>query len=127
MQAKFFSHIMNSRTLTVRLDNLLQGRAPFQLVIAFINTDSFNGSYSKYLFNFKHYFLSCLDVNVNGKSIPRERPFKPDLIKKQLFIAEYALMFGSKWVKNYGNYISRENFSDGYTIYVNIVSAISRH
>ena len=27
-------------------------------------------------------------------------------------------MFGSKWMRNDGNYISREDFANGYTIYM---------
>ena len=60
--------------------------------------------------------MNYLDVNVNGKSLPRERPMEPDFSNDK-FAEVYSLLFGSKWMMNDGNYISREDFPAGYTIY----------
>ena len=117
MKSEFICHSMNAGSTSLRLDNLFQGRVPTQMVIAFVDTDAFNGSPTKNPFNFKHHHLNYLDVNVNGRSLPRERPIEPDFTNKQ-FSDAFALMFGSYWMHDKGNYISREEFSDGYTIYV---------
>ena len=53
MKSEFFSHTMNAGTPSVRLDNLFQGRIPSQMIIVFVGTDAFTGSYSKNPFNFK--------------------------------------------------------------------------
>ena len=87
------------------------------MVILYVDTDAFNGSSSKNPFNFKHHFLNYLDVTVNGRSLPRERPIEPDF-KNNHFSDAYAMMFGSNWMQDKGTYISREEFANGYTLYV---------
>ena len=111
---------MPAGTPCVRLDNLFQGRVPSQMIIVFVATDDFTGNSAKNPFNFKHYSLNYLDVNVNGKSLPPERPMEPDFSNKK-FVDVYTMMFGSKWIMNDGNYINREGVPGGYAIYcVNI-------
>ena len=117
MKSEFLCHGINTGSTSLRLDNLFQGRVPTQMVIVCVDTDAFNGSSSKNPFNFKHHFLNYLDVNVNGRSLPRERPIKPDF-KNNHFSDAYAMMFGSNWNQDKGTYISRDEFADGYTLYV---------
>ena len=38
-----------------------------------MDNDSYNGSYKKNLFNFKHYNLTQIEISVNGEEVP----FKP--------------------------------------------------
>ena len=116
MTSEFFSHTMDAGTPSVRLDNLFQGRIPLQMIIVFVGTDAFTGSYTKNPFNFKNCALNYLDVNVNGKSLPQERAMEPDFSNEK-FAKVYSLRFGSKGMMNDGNYISREDFPAGYTIY----------
>ena len=107
---------MNVGTSLVRLDNLFQGRIPSQMIIVFVATDAFTGSYMKNPFNFKNYSLNYLDVSVNGKSLPRERPLEPDFANEQ-YTDVYSLMFGTKWMADEGTNISRQDYPNGYTIY----------
>lgn len=116
MKSELFCHTMNAGTPLVRLDNLFQGRVPSQMVVVFVATDAFTGNYTKNPFNFQHVALNYLDVNVNGKSLPRERPMEPDFSNKR-YVEAYSLMFGSKWLTNEGNSIEREDYPGGYTIY----------
>lgn len=117
MKSEFLCHSIPAGSTSFRLANLFQGRIPTQLVMAFVNTESFNGKSDLNPFNFQHFYLQYLDVSVNGRSLPRERPLQPDFIKKH-YSEVFTLMFGSKWMRNDGNYISREDFANGYTIYM---------
>ena len=115
--SEFLCHSINAGSTSLRLDNLFQGRIPTQLVITFVDTEAFNGNSKKNPFNFQHFYLNYLDVSVNGRSLPRERPLQPDFIN-QHYSEAFMLMFGSKWMKDEGNYISREDFPRGYAIYI---------
>ncbi len=117
MKSEFLCHSLNAGSTSLRLDNLFQGRVPTQMVITLVDTDAFNGSAVKNPFNFKHHFLNYLDVNVNGRSLPRERPIEPDFSKNQ-YVDAYALMFASYFTHDKGNYIQLEEFDGGYAIYV---------
>ena len=117
VKSEFLCHSIHAGSTSLRLANLFQGRIPTQLVVVFVDTESFNGHHKKNPFNFQHKFLNYLDVSVNGRSLPRERPLQPDYIK-QHYSDAFTLMFGSKWMKNDGNYISRDDFAKGYTIYI---------
>ena len=91
-KSEFICHSMNAGSTSLRLENIFQGRIPTQIVIAFVDTDAFNGSPTKNPFNFKHHHLNYLDVNVNGRFLPRERPIEPDFTNKQ-FSDAFALLF----------------------------------
>ena len=96
----------SEQSATMRLDNLFQGRVPSQMDHIKQNP-----------FNLQKYSLNYLNINVNGKTMPRERPLEPDFTNK-LFIAEYALMFGSKCgYKLWKLYFKRRLFR-WYTLYV---------
>ena len=86
------------------------------MITAFVGTDAFTGSYSKNPFNLKNCALNYLDVNLSEKSLPRERSMEPDFSNDK-FAEVYSILFGSKGMMNDGNYISREDFPAGYTIY----------
>ena len=81
MKSEFLCHSIPAGSTSFKLANLFQGRIPTQLVMAFVNTESFNGKGDLNPFNFQHFYLQYLDVSANGRSLPRERSLQPDFIK----------------------------------------------
>ena len=79
MTSEFFCHKVNTGTSFVCLDILFQGRVPYQMIIVFVSIDAFKGSYTRNPFNFQHCSLNYLDINVDGKSLPRECPIEKTL------------------------------------------------
>ena len=51
-------------------DNIFLGRIPKRIVLGFVDTEAFNGSYTSNPFNFKHHNLAQVGVYVDGEQIP---------------------------------------------------------
>jgi len=100
------------------IDNAFLGEIPKRLVICMIDNDSYNGHYKKNPFNFQHYDLSQIGIFVNGEETPA-KPLKLDFTTKQ-FISAYNTLFSGIGTLhlNSGNNISREEYSNGYSLFV---------
>lgn len=101
-------------------DNVFNGQIPDRLVIAMVDSDAYNGSYTKSPYNFKHNNLRYLGVFANGNQVPQ----KPLQLKYsetggQGFIMGYQSLFTGSGIMygDHGNQISREDYADGYTLY----------
>ena len=57
---------------TIELDSLFVGQIPNKIVLGMVRNDAFSGSYSKNPYNFQHFDLSFVDLNVEGKQIPNQ-------------------------------------------------------
>ena len=58
-------------------NNLFLGQLPKRLVIACVDSDALNGTIGKTPFDFKHYKINCVALNVDGRQIPA-KPLQPD-------------------------------------------------
>ena len=84
-----------------------------------MDSDAFNGAYTKNPFNFKNFTVSYVGISVNGQEIPF-RPLKLSYVEATpKFIEAYATLFLGTGKMNYdvGNDISREDYPNGYTLY----------
>lgn len=108
-------------TMTISKDSLFLGQLPNHLVIACIDADSFNGVYGKSPFNFKHRNLNMLSITLDGVQIPSTQPLTPKFSQEngQSYTLAYQSLFTglNKMYKDTGNFISLEEFSQGYSIY----------
>lgn len=98
-------------------DNLFQGSVPNKIIVGFVDHDSFNGTYQKSPFNFKHNHLSYLEVTVDGEAIPQkglETSFEDKLESLQAYYSLFTS--GGKVCKDEGLDISRSDYSQGYTL-----------
>ena len=98
-------------------DNLFPLQAPKMLMIAMVENDSFNGSYTKNPYNFQHFNLSRLGLFANGIAIPG-RPVTPNF-KAGSYAESYVDMMDAYHYFNTDdtNGITYEEFGGGYTIY----------
>ena len=84
--------------------NIFQGPLPVRVVIGMVDTDTYNGTYTKNPFNFKNY-MTFLGLTVNGEHLPG-KPFQT------LYVGT------NKLFQNEGNGITRDEYANGYTMYV---------
>ena len=57
-------------------DNMILGQLPKRLVIACIDSDAQNGTIGENPFDFKHYKINFMALNVDGRQIPA-KPLQP--------------------------------------------------
>ena len=94
-------------------DNIFTGQMPNRIVIGCVDNDAFNGSYKKSPFEFKHYNINFIGVYVDGQPVPHN-PLQPDF-ENQLFVRAYQNLFTN--AENKGLYLSRSEFSQGYSLF----------
>jgi hypothetical protein len=84
-----------------------------------VDSDAFNGVYTKNPFNFKHFGVSSIAVTVNGEEIPfRPIPLHYNAATPRYIEAYNTLYSGTgKIYHNTGNDISRFEYPNGYTLY----------
>jgi hypothetical protein len=58
-------------------DNMCLGQLPKRLVIGCVDSDALNGTITKNTFDFKHYKINFVALNVDGRQIPA-KPLQPD-------------------------------------------------
>jgi hypothetical protein len=58
-------------------DNMFLGELPKRLVIVCVDSDALNGTIGENPFDFKHYKINFVALNVDGRRIPA-KPLQPD-------------------------------------------------
>ena len=112
-----FVYSVPQGNLTANQDNLFLGQLPKRIVIGCVDNDAYNGNYHKNPFNFKHYHINFLALNVHGRQIPG-KPLQPNF-EKGLFVKSYQTLFTAlnKLGQDEGNQISRNDYPNGYTLF----------
>lgn len=101
-----------------KAENLFQGAVPSRLVVFFVKTNSYIGSYKLNPFNFVHQKLNSLAVYLNDESVPA-KPLKPDFVNKNFAECYYNLFAHLDQAgQDAGNYITRNDFDSGYTLFM---------
>ena len=115
--------IINDFTLSSNISsqNIIvvnSGLLPNKIVFGFVESDAFNGAPNKNPFNFQHFKLTNLSVTIDSKNATYNQPLKFDFPKKA-YIRGYNTLFEGidKPVYANGNYISREDYPDGYALF----------
>lgn len=105
---------------SMHFDNVFLNKMPRRLVLGFVKNSALNGSYDENPFNFEHFNLSQLSINIGGTQIP-STPFTPDFSGNGGFgyIRSYLSLFAGTGMlfENSGNSISREEYPLGYTLW----------
>ena len=68
MECKTFS--VPAQSLDITQENVFLGQIPTRIVIGCVDNDAFNGRYIKNSFNFKHYNINRITVQVDGQGQP---------------------------------------------------------
>ena len=99
--------------------NIIQGILPNRIVIGMVDADAFNGTYAKNPFNFKNYDTTTMGLTVNGENLPG-KPLQLRFGQENNYISAFKTLFSStnKMFDNQGNGITREQYGNGYTLFV---------
>ncbi|XP_042911668.1 uncharacterized protein F54H12.2-like [Parasteatoda tepidariorum] len=98
-------------------DNVFVGQIPKRLIIGCVENDAFHGTFEKNPFDFKHFNLNFIAVYVDGQPVPHN-PLELNFSQKQYIRAYQNLFMSTEHMRSdKGNFISREEFCDGYTLY----------
>ena len=101
--------------------NIFQGPLPVRVVIGMIDTDVYNGVYTKNPFNFKNYNTTFLGLTVNGEHLPG-KPFQLKFTPAggTNYVPAYQKLYAgnNKMYQNQGNGITRDEYANAYTMYV---------
>lgn len=98
-------------------DGLFTGVLPSLIVLGLVSNEAYSGSYATNPFNFKHYDLQSLVLNVDGRSVPT-RPLSPDFSKDHVLDCYDTLWqaLGTQF-DNWANDITLNAYTKGCTLY----------
>ena len=107
-------------------ENVFLGTVPNRMVIGFVESSSFNGSYAENPFKFNHFGACYLSVCVNGIPTPI-KPLNLDF-EKNMYLQAYYMLFTSLGLnsKNHGLLIDRESFKNGSTLFAYDLTAMDK-
>ena len=100
---------------------LYHDQVPSRLVIGFVKSIAYNGSYSYNPFNFHHYLVNFLRVSVNGDPVSNHPlHLKFSGTKDFEFTEAYLALFKGtqKFGNDSGNNLSLDEYNMGYSIFV---------
>ena len=104
-------------SLSFNKENVVTGQMPRRIVIGFVRNAAFNGSFKINPFNFEHFQLDYLSLNVGSQIFP-SHPLKPDFENDECIRSYMTLFEGTGMLNdNRGHGVTREQFRKGYTLY----------
>lgn len=99
-------------------ENVVSGQLPRRIVIGFVNNAAFNGDFKLNPYNFEHFDLDYLSLNMGSQSFPSQ-PLKPDFKNGDYLQAYMTLFQGTGMLHaDRGHGIQRAHYCHGYTLYV---------
>ena len=103
--------------LDVSQENVFLGQVPSRLVLGIVDNDAFNGTYAKNPFNFKHYRLMQLTLQLDGQEQP-VKPLQLNFATGKIARGYMSLFQGTgKAFKDEDIDVSREDYEYGYTLF----------
>ena len=101
---------------TFSIEDPYNGNIPANLVIGFVASAAYAGNYKRNPFNFYNYGISYIEFLIDGESVPG-RPLQPDFDNGDWTTA-YLSLFYNKYPQHNGNFISRQDYPNGYCLFV---------
>jgi hypothetical protein len=99
-------------------EKLFSGQLPTRLVIGCVDNKAFNGDYKTNPYNFHHFDASEISIYLDGQ----QHAIKPLVMdfENKLYVNAYMNMYSGTRKENQdeGNGIDREEFANGYSLYV---------
>ena len=85
-------------------------------MIGFVENNSINGTYQLSPFNFQHFGMNHIALNVGGTSVPG-KPLQPDFQNGDYMDCYMTLFSGmGAMYEDEGNHIDREDYKKGYSL-----------
>ena len=113
-EARSYSIQKDSRSHVIT--DVFGGRVPKRIIVCMVSNLALNGDMTRNPFNLQHFKLICVDLQLNGQSIPQQ-PLECDFTGS--CVREY-----NTFVQSTGNYLCNKEFSiglfdykDGYTLF----------
>jgi hypothetical protein len=115
-------HTIPQQVQSYNIDNLFLGNVPKGIVIGFLANTAFNGQYHQNPFNFEHFNLNKIQVQVGSKFYP-PTPLTPDFAHN-LYIQSYHTLFSGTGIfyHNAGHTISKDDYPNGNMLHAFILS-----
>ena len=111
---------ISSGATTFTQQNLFLGQIPRRVCLALVKNEAISGSFKSNPFNFQHFDVSFISLNVNGESMPGN-PLKLnyDTAGGQNYIKAFYNLFDTidRVQLGDGNRLDRFDFANGYAIY----------
>ena len=115
---KIYTYHHNRGISNISHSDCCPGIYPKLILAGFVNTDAYNGKWSKSPYNFQHYNVSSIGLKVNGQFTPSE-PYTPNFAGADTareFMSLY-LSTGKAGMHEDDNGILQVDWAGGYTLY----------
>ena len=109
---KSYSISMGSRSFMQ--DNVFLGPMPKRIIIALLENAAMSGQYDLNPFYFNHHNVNFISIYVDGQPLP-SKSLELNFSRNNFIRAYHRLFCGFN--RDAGNYLTREEFADGHTIY----------
>jgi hypothetical protein len=98
-------------------ENVFMTSIPSRIVLGFVTSSAFNGSYAESPFRFQHFDVSYLSVSVNNLTSPI-KPYNLDFSNNQ-YLLPYYMLFATLGIsgKNTGLKITPHSYARGNTLF----------
>ena len=118
MQSDVRAFSITPGTHTYSTDDVFNGIVPSQVVVGLVDSEGYAGAINKNPYAFENFDVTQIGFFVDGQSCPEEM-LSLDF-KKGLYAPAYLNLFTGidKYTPTFGNDIKREDFANGYTLFV---------
>ena len=116
-QSKIKTYTINQGISSTNIAGIYRGKLPRSIIIGFVKSDAFNGSFATNPFCFKHFNVSYLGLIVNGTPTPA-RVFQPDFANGKC-VREYRHFLDNLGIyhENESNMIDFDTFKSNMALF----------
>ena len=107
------NHVIPAAVNSFSISQVLADRIPTLLVLGLVDSDAYTGSYTKSPYNFEHFNLNYVSLQVGSHSVP-DRPMEPDFANNN-FAEEYEAFLAV--TRGQGSSFSKRDFVNGNCLF----------